>query len=176
MNYLDIILVIPIIWLGYRGFVHGLIIELATLVALVLGIYAGFHFSGYAATFLTEHFSMNEKYVSLVAFILTFIVVVVIVYLIGKLLEKVVNMIALGFVNKLAGGIFGVIKAAVILSVIIYMVNLFDINQKIVTEKSKEGSFLYKPVEAIVPFILPKVDLEKFKKSLPSEEEEDVVA
>ena len=40
MGVLDIIFIIPIVWLAYKGFSKGLIIELATLAALVLGIYA----------------------------------------------------------------------------------------------------------------------------------------
>ena len=65
MGVLDIIFIIPIIWLTYKGFSKGLIIELTTLAALFLGIYVSLHFSTYTANFLTEHFEMSQKYLHL---------------------------------------------------------------------------------------------------------------
>ena len=111
MNILDIILVIPMIWLAYRGFTKGLVIELTSLVALILGIWIALHFSYFSSDFLTEHFEINQKYLHIVAFIITFIVIIILVYLVGKLVERLINLIALGFINKLAGAVFGVLKA-----------------------------------------------------------------
>ena len=62
MNIIDIILILPIIWFAYAGFKRGLIIELASLVALILGIYAALYFSFYAENFLENIFNMGPKY------------------------------------------------------------------------------------------------------------------
>lgn len=151
MNYIDIILIIPIIWFAYQGFKRGLIVELASLVALVLGIYAALYFSEYAAYFLTNSLGLETEYLSIISFILTFIVVVVLVYFIGKILEKLVNMVALGFLNKMAGAVFGVLKAAVLLSIIILIINHF--NDKFISKEKKEGSYLFAPVAGIAPLL-----------------------
>ena len=45
MNYIDIILAIPLVWAVYRGFTKGFIIEIASLIAMVLGVYGAIHFS-----------------------------------------------------------------------------------------------------------------------------------
>ena len=160
MNIIDIILIIPIIWFAYLGFKRGLIIELASLIALILGIYAALYFSFYAEDLLANIFNMGPKYRGIAAFILTFVVVIVVVHLIGKLLEKIINLVALGFLNKLAGGIFGVLKGAVLLSVILLILNQF--NNKLISQEKKEGSMFYGPVAGIAPLLWDKLQNQEY--------------
>jgi len=170
MNILDIIFIIPIVWFAYRGFSKGLIIGITTLVALILGIYLSIRFSGIVAAFLMSNFDWDEKYIPIISFAITFVGVVIVIYLLGKILEKFIDMIALGFINKLLGGVFGIVKAVVLLSVIIYIINSFDRQQSVFTEKLQQGSILYEPVESVVPRILPLLDIEEIKKKIPLDE------
>ena len=156
MNIIDIILIIPIIWFAYRGFKRGLIIELASLVALIAGIYTALYFSDFVADFLTNNLDLGPKYLPVISFIITFIIAVVIVFFIGKILEKIVNMVALRFLNKLAGGIFGILKAAVFISILLLIINHF--NDKFISEEKKDGSLLYNPVESIAPLLWNKLE------------------
>ncbi|MCD6179284.1 MAG: CvpA family protein [Bacteroidales bacterium] len=158
MGVLDIIFIIPIIWLTYKGFSKGLIIELTTLAALFLGIYVSLHFSTYTANFLTEHFEMNQKYLSILSFIITFILVVIVINLLGKLLEKVIDLVALSFLNKSFGGFFGVLKAVIFLSFIIYFVNKFDKNRYIFSPSLTSESILYTYIEDVAPTIINLYD------------------
>jgi len=161
MNLLDIIIAVPLLWALYRGFSKGFIIELATLAGLILGVYFGIHFSYIAADFLSNNFEIGEKYLTVVSFAVTFIAVVFIVYLIGRILEKFVDIIALGFLNKLAGAAFGILKGALILSVLIYILNSFDPNRNVLTDKLTSGSALYPAIESIVPEILDRVNFDE---------------
>lgn len=149
MNYVDIILVIPVLWFAYQGFKRGFVIEFASLAALVLGIYAALYFSGYAAEIITNNFNLGSKYVPVISFIITFVIIVFLVYLVGKLLEKVINMVALGFLNKLAGGIFGILKAALFMSIVLVILNHFNAN--LISTEKKQGSLFYTPIEVIAP-------------------------
>ncbi len=171
MNILDIILVIPLLWFAYKGFTKGLIIELSSLGALILGVYAAYYFSDYAKEFLTNNFEIKKQYLQILSFAVTFIVVVILVLLLGKILEKFVNLIALGFLNKLAGGIFGILKVAFVLSVIIFIINSFDEKEMIISEKMRKESVLYKPISSFAPKVIPKIKnlgkssfIEKVKK------------
>ena len=172
MNIIDIILIIPIIWFAYQGFKRGLIIELASLLALILGIYAALYFSNYAADFLANNLDLGPKYIPIISFIITFIVVVIIVYFIGKILEKLVNMVALGFLNKLAGGIFGILKAAIFISIIFLIINHF--NDKLISQEKKDGSLLYGPVAGIAPLLWNSLEDMNFDDSKIQEFKEDV--
>ncbi|MCF8309396.1 MAG: CvpA family protein [Bacteroidales bacterium] len=170
MNILDIIIGIPVLWLAYRGFTKGFVIEVTTLIALLLGIYAAINFSSVTAAFLNDFFSLEENYMTILSFAVTFIAVVIAVVLIGRLLEKFINMIALGFLDKLAGGVFGILKAAFIISVIFLVINSFDPNENLISPKMKENSVFYEPVQSLVPTILPMVNLEDFEIPVDKEE------
>ncbi|RLD76108.1 MAG: CvpA family protein [Bacteroidetes bacterium] len=167
MNWLDIALVIPLLWFTYKGFRNGLIIELASLAALILGIYVALHFSFYAEEYLRENFEIADKYLYIISFAITFLIVAVLVYLVGKIIHKLVSIVALGFLNRLAGGVFGFLKAALVLSVILYFLNGFD--PGMLKAEVKEKSYLYSPIESIVPMIIPGLDLDEMR--MPTQED-----
>ena len=147
MNYyLDIILIIPVLWFGYKGFTHGLIRELASLAALVLGIYAAFMF-----TDLVEKWVNNPNIPKEAYFAITFLLVLVAVYFMGRLVEKLIKLMIPEFVNNLLGALFGAAKVVVIFSALIYFIHSVDSKHVILTEKAVEKSFTYKYVEPIVP-------------------------
>jgi len=149
MSVLDIVFIIPIIWLAYIGFKKGLVVELSSLVALILGIFVSLYFSDVTAEFLKETLELKTKYLSLISFIVTFILVVIAVNLIGKLVEKLFNIVALGFVNKSAGGVFGVLKAAIFLSFIIFFIEKADKKKVIISDDLSENSLFYPYIQPI---------------------------
>lgn len=156
MGVLDIVFIIPIVWLAYKGFEKGLIIELATLFALLLGIFVSLYFSDVTAEFLRESFGMKTKYLSLISFIVTFVLVVIAVNLIGKLIEKLVNVAALGFINKAFGGLFGVLKAVIFLSFIIFFIEKVDKKKVILTEEFTSNSLFYPYIK---PWAITLIDI-----------------
>ncbi len=172
MNVLDIILLVPVLWFAYRGFNKGFIIELSSLVALVLGIYVAINFSGFTASWLVKNFEISEKYLTIISFIVTFIAVVFGVFMVGKILEKFVDVLLLGFINKLAGGAFGIVKAAFLMSVILWIINSLDPGDFIIKQETREGSMLYEPIESFAPAVIPKLKLEKFNEiNIPDPED-----
>lgn len=154
MSVLDIIFIIPIIWLAFVGFKNGLIIELTTFIALLLGIYVSLYFSDITAELLKETFDINTKYLSLISFVITFILVVIAVNLIGKLISKLIDMAALGFINKSAGGIFGILKAVLFLSFIIFFFQKVDKKKVILNQEITKESLFYPYIQPFAPEII----------------------
>jgi len=146
MSYLDIIILIPALWFGYKGFTHGLIRELASLLALILGIYAAFAF-----TDLVEQWICNPAIPKEVYFAITFLGVLIAVFLLGKLVEKVIKLLIPEFINNLLGALFGVAKVAIIFSAVIFFIHSVDSKDAILTQKTVEKSLIYKYIEPIVP-------------------------
>ena len=157
MNFLDLIIGIPILLMAIGGFRRGLIKEVAALAALILGIYFAIYFSDVTAKFLIEHFNIGHRYVFIVAFIITFIGVVLVVSLIGRLLNKVASLAMLGPVNKILGLVFGLLKGIVIMSVLIMLFNMIDTRASILRLETKEESLLYGPVGQVAPLILMNI-------------------
>lgn len=108
MNYIDIILLLPLLYGAYRGFSRGLIIEVATLLGLLLGVYIAIKFSGYTEDFLRDFLNLSSESLSYVALGVTFLIVVVAISLLGKMLTKLIDIISLGMVNKLLGTVLGI--------------------------------------------------------------------
>lgn len=157
MSVIDIVLGALILFGLVRGFMKGLFVEVASLVALVAGVYGAIHFSKFAASFLETKTEWNEKTINIVAFAITFVIIVLAIGLAGKALTKLADFAALGIINKLAGGVFGALKIALILSVVL---NVFDKLNNTITlleEDTKLESALYKPVKSLVPMIFPNL-------------------
>jgi len=168
---LDIILLIPMLLFAWSGYKKGLIISLASLVALVLGLYAAFFFSDYAGSLLTEYFTISEKYLAAISFVATFVVVILAVIVLGNALHKIIDVLMLGFLNKAAGAVFGFLKGALYLSILIFVVNYFGFGQNILKEDSKEKSLLYEPVESLAPFLYSWLNLENLDINLPDKDD-----
>ncbi len=157
MGVIDIVLGALILFGLVRGFMKGLFVEIASLVALVAGVYGAIHFSNFAGDLLANHFNWSEKMISVVAFAITFVVIVLAIALAGKALTKLANFAALGIINKLLGGVFGGLKIAVILSVVLIVFDKMNSTIPFTEEETLEASVLYNPVKSLVPSILPDI-------------------
>ena len=73
MNYIDLVLGIILIIAAIQGFRKGFIVELASLAALVLGIWGAIKFSDWTAAFITRNTGFHSEHMSTIAFVLTFI-------------------------------------------------------------------------------------------------------
>jgi len=157
MGILDIALFALLILGLVRGFKRGFFVELASLVALIAGVYGAFHFSNYAVTFFEERVNWDENTINIVAFISTFIIIVLVIALAGKALTKIADFAMLGLFNKILGALFSGLKVAVILSVVLIVLEKMNANILFVKEEDKKASNLYKPIKSIVPTIFPNV-------------------
>ncbi|MBN2614264.1 MAG: CvpA family protein [Bacteroidales bacterium] len=171
VNLLDLILLIPLLWFGYNGYKKGLIIELTSLAAFILGLYFAFYFSDFTANILRQYFTIDEKYMAAISFIVTFIGVLFIVLAVGKLLEKVIDVLLLGFLNKMAGAVFGILKGALFLSIVIFVINYFDGGRSVIKKETAEKSIFYEPIESIAPTLYSWLNLKNFKFQLPDKED-----
>lgn len=145
MNYIDITILLFLLFGAYRGFSKGLIVEVATLAGLVLGVYLAISYSSYTEDILRDFLNISSRYISYIALAVTFIIVAVAVYIVGKLLTKLVDIISLGLVNKLLGTILGVAKYFVIVCVLLLIVDALNEKFQFISEETKQKSLLFYP-------------------------------
>ena len=163
MNYFDYLLLLPVVYGLYRGFTKGLIVELASLVALIAGVYGAMHFSSFTFEYLSEYVEIEPAYLQLASYGLTFLLIVLVITLTGKILTMLVKMVALGIVNRMMGAIFGGLKALLILSVLLMFFDRFNNQFGIVKIEVLDASVLYSPILTQAQNIYPNV-LEEFEK------------
>ena len=173
MNYLDIIIAIALFLFGFKGFRKGFIIEVVTLLAFGVGIYGAMNFSDFTATHLQDFMEINPKYLNTIAFILTFILLVIFVNIIGRIVSNAVKAMNLSFFNKLGGLVFGVAKGVLLCSVLVMVLNNFQLIG-VVKPEVREQSKLYPYIEKTVPYVYRGFDLVKdyAKEMIPEESEE----
>lgn len=165
MNYIDFIIIILLVFGLARGFINGFIKELASLLALILGIWGAIKFSAFTAERLYDYFDMTGQYVGIIAFLITFVIIVIVIHFIGLLVDKFVEKISLGVLNSLLGIVFGVFKTALILSVILTVLNAIDSKHHFLPKKQIEDSRLYSPIADIAPAIFPLIGEGSFDRS-----------
>lgn len=157
MSFLDIILGLLLLWGLWKGLNNGLFVEIASIIALIAGIYGAIHFSYITGDYLSTRMDWNEKYINITAFIITFILIVLIVHTAGKFLTKIADFAMLGLLNKIAGALFGALKVAVILGALLIFFERLNENLSLVNEDVKNESVLYKPIKEIGAFVFDYV-------------------
>lgn len=155
MNTFDIVLTALLIFGFAKGLFKGLFVEVASLVALIAGIYGAIHFSNFTANLLSNYVDLDEKYLTLVSFAITFAVIVIAISLIGKIFTKIANFAQLGLLNKLLGGVFGALKIGLILSVVLIIFSKLNDSIPLVSKNQQEQSVLYQPIKKLAPTIFP---------------------
>lgn len=173
MGLLDILLGIPLIWGLWKGLKNGLFMEIASIVALIAGIYGAIHFSYITGNYLSEHLEWDERNMSIIAFVITFVLIISIVHLAGNLLTKVANFAMLGLLNKVAGGIFGILKVAILLGAAFIFFDRMDSTFNLLDDETKEQSILYQPIKDIGALIFENV---LKTEVLPKESSDDLIS
>ena len=157
MNIFDIVIAALLIFGFVRGVIKGLFVEVASLAALIGGVYGALYFSYFIGDFLKEAVSWSQEYISLAAFAGTFIIIIVTISLLGKMLTKLADFAALGIINKILGGVFGAIKIGLILSVVFIFFGKMNDTIPFVKKETLDESILYAPVKKIAPTIFPSI-------------------
>lgn len=158
MNFIDVLLLVPLGYAAWQGFKKGFIIEVFTLLALLVGIYAGIHFSDWTAKVIKGNVDMEDSYLPVVAFTLTFLAVGAMVYFAGKMLERMIKVVNLSPVNKILGIFFGLIKMVYTLSIVLILVETYDERGDFLPEEQKEASFLYYPIKVVAAATIPAIE------------------
>ncbi|MBT8285829.1 MAG: CvpA family protein [Flavobacteriaceae bacterium] len=157
MSFIDIVLGLLLLYGLIKGVKNGLVIEIASILALVAGLYGAIHFSYIVGNYLASHWDWNERTMSLVSFIITFFIIVIAVITAAKLLTKIAEFAMLGLLNKIAGGLFGALKVAIILGALLIFLESVNKSLRLVNEDTKSESVLYEPIRNIGELVFSAV-------------------
>ena len=141
MNYIDIVILLFLLYGAFRGFSKGLIIEVATLAGLILGVFIAIRYSPFTEGILKDFLNI----MSYIALAVTFLLVVIAVYLLGKMLTRLVDIISLGLVNKLLGTLLGIAKYFIMVCVLLMIVDALNDKFHFISEETRENSLLFDP-------------------------------
>lgn len=145
MNFLDILLAIPLCYFIYKGWRRGLVFEITALLSILLGAWACIHLS----TAVADALNIKGDGAVLIAFFITFAAVVVGAFFLSKAIEGVFKMVKLGWLNKILGAVLGMLKCLCVLSILLNFILLVDHEEVIIKQEVKQESILFKPTHTI---------------------------
>ncbi len=173
--WLDALLAVPLLWMLYKGFTRGFIMEIARLIALISGVYLAARFSTLLAEYVYKNTSITYEFLPIIAFAVILISVLVLAYFFAKTLEGGVKMVAMGWANKAAGAFFGFARGAFLLSLLLLFVNRVGLLDSLEEQDAVKKSFLFRPIQSIAPFTLPileEIDKDAIVNSLSEKADE----
>jgi len=161
MRALDLIILVLIGYGAVRGYMKGVIMEVANILAILIGLYATIHFSHFVGTYLSTHFSWDNSYIKPVAFVITFIAFLLLIQLIARLIDKTLKKIGLGIFIRIAGVLVGMIKMILIIGSLLFVLQYLNTrtNNQLSESKFLSESHLVGPIQNLTNLVLP---LDKF--------------
>lgn len=157
MNAFDILLAILLVFGLVTGYFKGFIVEFSSLAALILGVYVAMHFSHFLANILNNVSDLQPSTVQIISFAGTFFLVVLGIGLAGKFFTKLAEKIHLGFLNNILGAVFGLVKIALILSIVLIVFDKLNSTIPFVSKEKLDNSTLYEPVKNFGTKVFPKL-------------------
>ena len=124
MNPFDIITVVILGYSLVRGLFRGLVKELSSIVGVLVGFWAAYTYYTLLAEFL-HGFIRDRAYLNILSFLILFCSVLVAVNVLGIILKYILNIAFLGWVDRLGGIGFGIVKGLLVVSVLFITLTAF---------------------------------------------------
>ena len=142
MGVIDIVILCCFLPALFFGIKNGLVRQLVAVAVIYFGITLSLRFAVPVGSWVVEHVHLNDFWAKAVSFILIFFVVAIVLSLLGKLVEKIIQISLLGWLNKLLGVVASLFLFALAVSALVYLVdsanNLLEFIPK---EKLEESRF-----------------------------------
>lgn len=147
---IDIIFAIIIVLAVIKGFQKGLIVALFSFVAFFIGLAAALKLSAVVAGYLGKSVNISNQWLPIISFAVVFIIVIILVRLGAKMIEKSVQAVMLGWLNRVGGIIFFLAIYITIFSVLLFYAGQLNLLQPETISKSVS----YKYVQPLGPKII----------------------
>jgi membrane protein required for colicin V production len=166
----DIVICLILGFFTFNGFRHGFIEEMARLISLIGGFILSSKFHNMLIPYLQR--IETETIRVTVAYLGIFVLSVIVITIIAKILQKFIELVLLGWLNRLLGLLLGLLKGFLIISLIIFIIQAlplkFDENNTI-RQKLENESVMYQICNHVKELIILTVpinnQLNSFKKT-----------
>ena len=169
MNILDAIILIALIPAIIQGLRKGFISQAISIISVIAGIWASARFANMVTAWVSQYITASEQILKIIAFALILVIVFIILGVLGKLLEGVLKLVMLGWVNKLLGVVFSLFKAFLIIGLVIIAFNALNNSFGIIKPEVISDSVLYGPLKNLADAVFPYIkNMGTFNARMPS--------
>ena len=124
MNPFDIIIIVILGYSLVRGVFRGLVKEVSSIVGVLGGFYAAFTYYTMLAKLLSGLIK-EPAYLNILSFLIIFCSVLIIVGVLGIIIKYLLNIAFLGWVYRIGGVGFGLVKGVLIVSILFISLTAF---------------------------------------------------
>jgi membrane protein required for colicin V production len=124
MNSLDILIITILAYGLIRGIFRGLVREISSIVGVLGGFYAAYTYYPLVSNLISPWIS-NEAYLKILSYLILFSAVVIIINTLAVVIKYLLNIAYLGWVDRICGAMFGVIKGILVICVLFIALTAF---------------------------------------------------
>lgn len=155
VNWLDLVFVVVLLWAVRSSWEAGLVQETFTLLGLAAGIIVAGQLYALVARGLFGQ--VPREAANAVTFLAILVAVWFAVGFLGRLVQQTVRWIKLGWIDRLGGVVFGLIKGMIVVEVVLIVLARFPFLN---TEELIQGSFIASWISGYLRVVIRLLPLE----------------
>ncbi len=136
-----------------KGLRKGLVVALFSLAGWIIGLVAALKLSAVVSMHLQKNAAMGGKWLPALSFLIVFLGVILLVRLGASMIEKAVETLMLGWINKLAGSAVYLLLYGLIFSVFLF----YLVEMKIISSETVNASAVYPLLAPIAPTVINSI-------------------
>jgi len=164
LYWFDILILIVIIFALIKGYLSGLIMQLAYLVGLVACSFFAGKVAGFVSPYLIQLTDAAPYILNPLSYIVAFLIIMIGFIFVGKMIQGFLSAVKLNFLNKLAGAAFCVLTWLFVISILVNLIAEFDKKERIIKTDIRQNSYAYRPVQKIAPYFIPFLEFDMNSK------------
>ncbi len=161
MIWIDAVIGLLLLLDVLKGIKNGLVSEAGTIFGILVGFFVASATGNAMGRFLLPVCKNSLQWSGVLGFLLTFLAVLLLILILSKLFEGFLETLSLGWMNKLAGGVFCLLRSALVLSIVLNLYQAIDNDCSLIGKEKVKASVFYKPIRNFAPAIFPTFRLFK---------------
>jgi len=127
VNAFDIAIIAIICFCVIRGAFRGIIKEASSIVGVIAGLYAAYNYYPNLTSGLERFADLfpNAGYLNILSFLIIFGSIFAAVSALGVLIKYLLKIVFMAWVDKVCGAVFGFVKGAMIVSMLLLILTTF---------------------------------------------------
>ncbi|TAG57558.1 MAG: CvpA family protein [Cytophagales bacterium] len=156
MKFIDIIILIPILYGIYQGYQKGLVTMLFEVISIILGVILAFKLLQVGIGVLYQYFPNMSKILPFLSFLVIFTLVLLGVRAIGFAIKTVLDFtIFAGILDNIAGAFIGLFRWTFTVSILVWLVKSSGI---IIPENITKDAPLFQFISSIAPYTISVIE------------------
>lgn len=124
MNPFDVFIIIVLGYSIVRGLFRGLVKEVSSIIGVLGGFYAAYSYYPMVAKLLSGLIS-EQSYLNILSFLIIFCGILIVISILGVVIKYLLNVAFLGWIDRVCGVGFGLIKGVLIVTVLFIILTTF---------------------------------------------------